>query len=76
MSTVKWVYIIMDLVSAHIEKPQAFWRKTLWSDETKMELFVHNLRTLYDLSNMVVDFLNGLLKAPTSTELKNSVDCA
>lgn len=28
--------------AAHIDKPNVFWRKTLWSDKSKTELFSHN----------------------------------
>ena len=29
---------------AHLDKPEAFWKKILWSDETKIELFGQNKR--------------------------------
>lgn len=51
-----------------MDKPNGFWRKVLWSDETKIELFFQMTRgmfgrvkvrlscliTLYQLSGMVV----------------------
>ena len=27
---------------AHLDKPESFWNKVLWTDETKIELFGHN----------------------------------
>lgn len=32
----------LKFVATHMDKPDAFWRKLLWSDETKIELFGHN----------------------------------
>ena len=29
---------------AHLDKPEAFWKKILWSDETKIDLFGQNKR--------------------------------
>ena len=29
---------------AHLDKPEAFWKNILWSDETKIELFGQNKR--------------------------------
>ena len=34
----------MRYAKAHMDKPEAFWKKILWSDETNMELFGHNTR--------------------------------
>lgn len=34
----------MRYAKAHLDKPEAFWKKILWSDETKMELFGQNKR--------------------------------
>ena len=29
---------------AHLNKPDSFWNKVIWTDETKIELFGHNKR--------------------------------
>ena len=34
----------MRYAKAHLDKPEAFWKKILWSDETKIELFGQNKR--------------------------------
>lgn len=35
----------LKFAAAHMHKPNAFWRKPLWSDDTKTELFGHNNKT-------------------------------
>uniref|UniRef100_A0A3B4G9T2 Transposase Tc1-like domain-containing protein n=1 Tax=Pundamilia nyererei TaxID=303518 RepID=A0A3B4G9T2_9CICH len=57
----------VQFAAAHLDEPNTLWRKVLWPDETKIELFRHtdkrrfggvkvrlsNLRILYQLSSMV-----------------------
>ena len=51
----------LTFAKAHVDKENAFWKKVLWTDETKIELFSHNdVRYVWRTKNTAFDEKNAV----------------
>ena len=42
----------LEFSKMHIDKSQSFWENVLWTDETKLELFVNHISSMFTDAKM------------------------